>query len=50
MIIYNSNLLLILMGDMHSKAIFELEGRQPNNILILSIFTGGFATIIASFL
>ena len=35
---------------MNSKVEFKLEGNQPILILILAIFLGGWATIIAGFL
>ena len=39
------------MGEMHSKAIYTLESTsQANLIVVLSLTTGGLATIVASYL
>jgi succinate-acetate transporter protein len=36
--------------NMHRQAVFKLEGSQSTYILALSVFCGGWATIIAGFL
>jgi succinate-acetate transporter protein len=36
--------------DMHRQAVFRLDGTQSTYILALSVFCGGWATIIAGFL
>lgn len=35
---------------MHKEGVFRLEGSQSTYILALSVFCGGWATIIAGFL
>ena len=36
--------------DMHKQCVFKLEGDQSTYILALSLFCGGWATIIAGYL
>lgn len=36
--------------DMHRQGVFKLEGSLSTYILALSVFFGGWATIIAGFL
>ena len=38
------------MGEMHTHAIFRLSKSQAFWIFIISLLTGGFATILAAFL
>ena len=36
--------------DMHKQGVFKLEGAQSSYVLVLAVFFGGWATIIAGFL